>query len=144
MLNVRTIVELAHTPRLSVGAVSIESRRHFEFGRGSKYDQRSPMTPPCSLLHAERVGAQIDDLLAGRWLPATWQTRIYSPRELPVCVKRCVRVLGPHTAWRAYTDSAQIFCAIARVRSLVSCEATTAALEVRFLDSDADIYAGAV
>jgi hypothetical protein len=96
------------------------------------------------VLYAERVGAQLDDVLAGRWLPATWQTRIYSPCELPVRVERCVRVLGPRVAWRAYTDSAQIFCAVARVRSLVSCGATTAALEVLFLDSDAEIYAGAV
>ena len=144
MLNVRAIVELVHPPRLSGGAAGVWSRQHFDFARDSNYDQRRPMTPPFSLFHAERVGAQLDDLLAGRWLPATWQTRIYSPRELPVRVERCVRILGPHTAWRAYTDSAQIFCAIARVRSLVSCKATTAALEVRFLDSDAAIYAGAV
>jgi hypothetical protein len=101
------------------------------------------MTPSLLLLHAEGVGAQLDDLLAGRWLPATWQTRIHSPGELPVRVERRVRVLGPHAAWRAYTDSAQIFCAIARVRPPVSCEETTAILDVRFLDSDAQIYAGA-
>lgn len=144
MLNLRTIVEVTHTARVCVRAGDVESRRRFEFVRGSKCAQRSPMTPPFSLLYAERVGALLDDALAGRWLPATWQTRIYSPCELPVRVERCVRALGPRGAWRAYTDSAQIFCAIARVGSLVSCGATTAALEVRFFDSDAEIYAGAV
>jgi hypothetical protein len=102
------------------------------------------MTPPWSLLPAQTIGAQLDDLLAGRWLPATCQTRIYSPSELPVRMERCIRVLGPHATWRAYTDSAQTFCAVARVRSLLSCETTTTVLEVRFLDSDAQIYAGAV
>lgn len=120
MLNLRTIVEVTHTARVCVRAGGVESRRRFEFVRGSKCAQGSPMAPPFSLLYAERVGALLDDVLAGRWLPATWQTRIYSPCELPVRVERCVRVLGPRGAWRAYTDSAQIFCAIARVGSLAS------------------------
>lgn len=102
------------------------------------------MTPSSSLLPAETVGAQLDHLLAGRWLPATCQTRIYSASELPVRMERCIRTLGPHATWRAYTDSAQTFCAIARVRSLFSCKTATAVLEVRFLDSNAQIYAGAV
>jgi hypothetical protein len=102
------------------------------------------MTPRLSLFDAPAPGAQLDDLLAGRWLPATWATRIHSPCDLPLRVEHCVRVLAPGTTWRAYTDSAQIFCAVARVRALISYEPTITALEVRFLDSDARIYAGGV
>jgi hypothetical protein len=36
MLEVRAIVELGRTLRLSVGAMSDESREHFEFLRGSR------------------------------------------------------------------------------------------------------------
>lgn len=104
----------------------------------------SPMTPRLLLLPAQRLGAQLDDLLASRWLPATWETRIHQLCELPLRLERCVRILVPGTTWRAYTDSAQILCAVARGRSLTSNEATTALLDVRFLDSDAQVYAGGV
>jgi hypothetical protein len=102
------------------------------------------MTRQLLLVHAQRCGAQLDDLLAGRWLPATWDTRIHCRRDLPLRVERCVRILAPGTTWRAYTDSAQIFCAVARARSSISNETTTEFLDVRFLDSDAQIYAGGV
>jgi hypothetical protein len=86
VLEVRAIVELTHTLRFSVGAMGDESRDHFEFLRRSRQAQRSPMTPSSSLLPAQTIGAQLDDLLAGRWLPATCQTRIYSLSELPLRV----------------------------------------------------------
>jgi hypothetical protein len=104
----------------------------------------SPMTPQLLLVPARRPGAQLDDLLAGRWLPATWETRILCPRELPLRVEHYVRILAPGTTWRAFTDSAQVFCAVGRARSVTSSETTTAFLDVRFLNSDAQIYAGGV
>jgi hypothetical protein len=102
------------------------------------------MTQRLLLVHAQRCAAQLDDLLAGRWLPATWETRIHCPRDLPLRVERCVRVLPPGATWRAYTDSAQIFCAVARAGSSTSNETTTEFLDVRFLNSDAQIYAGGI
>ncbi len=63
---------------------------------------------------------------------------ITSTADLPVRVERCIKSLAGGTAWRAYMDSNQLFCAIARFGCLTG-RVGAIGLEVYFLDRDARI-----
>jgi hypothetical protein len=90
------------------------------------------------------TGARLDDLLASRFLPRSWVSRIWSARELPDRLEHCARNLAPNSEWRAYGDDDHVFFAIARAHARESQHDTTSAIEVYFLDGNAVVFAAAV
>jgi hypothetical protein len=89
-------------------------------------------------------GACLDDLLASRFLPRRWATRLWSASELPYRLERCARSLVPNCEWRAYGDQDRILFAIARAHSAGPQAGSAAAIDVYFLDENASVYAAGV
>jgi hypothetical protein len=98
-------------------------------------------TATCGAMSA---GARLDDLLASRFLPRSWAGRIWSACELPDRLEHCARNLGPNSEWRAYGDDDHVFFAIACAHSTDSAQDCAAAIDVYFLDANADVFASAV
>ena len=82
------------------------------------------------------LGAQLDRLFAARWLPAKRARRLCNPADLPPCLERYVRGLANDVIWRAYTDDACLWFAIARAVAPVSKHPAAVALEVHFFQAD--------
>jgi hypothetical protein len=90
------------------------------------------------------TGARLDDLLASRFLPRSWVGRIWSACELPDRLEHCARNLAPNSEWRAYGDDGHVFFAIACAHARESQYDSTSAIDVYFLDGNAEIFAAAV
>jgi len=86
------------------------------------------------------LGAQLEQLLTSRFLPARRTSRVWLPSELPPRLERCVRRLAPDTEWRAYTDDVRMFFAIAHPAPDQEYDAASASMDVYFLDNDAAVY----
>jgi hypothetical protein len=89
-------------------------------------------------------GTCLDDLLASRFLPRRWATRIWSASELPSRLEQCARNLSDGTEWRAYGDDERVFFAIARVHTAKPAAQATVAIDVYFLDDNAAVYCAGV
>jgi hypothetical protein len=89
-------------------------------------------------------GACLEDLLASRFLPRRWTTRIWSASELPSRLEQCARHLAPDTEWRAYGDDERVFFAIARVHTAKPAAQASVAIDVYFLDDNAAVYCAGV
>lgn len=92
---------------------------------------------------AVSTGARLDDLLASCFLPRSWVSRIWTARELPVRLEHRARNLAPNSEWRAYGDDNHVFFAIACAHAKESQHDPTSAIDVYFLDSNADVFAAA-
>jgi hypothetical protein len=97
-------------------------------------------------------GACLDDLLATRFLPRRWASRIWSARELPVPLENCVMHLAKDSEWRAYGEGGHIFFAVARAHSAAhgssaygaAAQSGDVAIDVYFLDDHAAVYSAGV
>jgi hypothetical protein len=90
------------------------------------------------------AGARLDDLLASRFLPRGWATRIWSACDLPRRLEHCARSLSSNTEWRAYGAEDHIFFAIAREHLSAPHAEPSAAIDVYFLDDKAAVYSAGV
>jgi hypothetical protein len=90
------------------------------------------------------IGRHLDNLLKLRWIPAGLATCIHCSSALPVQLRLCVDALPATTEWRAFTDGAEVYCAIARTGTPISADDWAIALDVYFLDGDAKIWAAGV
>jgi hypothetical protein len=95
-------------------------------------------------LSAPSAGACLDDLLASRFLPRRWASRIWTANELPVRLARCARSLAPGSEWRAYGDDGHVLFAIARTHKADPPRDSEAAIDVFFLDDHAAVYSAGV
>jgi hypothetical protein len=93
---------------------------------------------------AVSTGARLDDLLASRFLPRSWVSRIWSASELPGRLQYCARSLAPNSEWRAYGDDEHVFFAVARAHAKDSHCDSSPAIDVYFLDGNAEVYCAAV
>jgi hypothetical protein len=90
------------------------------------------------------TGARLDDLLASRFLPRSWVSRIWSARDLPDRLEHCARNLASNSEWRAYGNDDHLFFAIARAHVKDSQHDSSSAIDVYFLDGNAEVYCAAV
>jgi hypothetical protein len=90
------------------------------------------------------TGDRLDDLLVSRFLPRYWGSRIWSSCELPDRLEHCARNLAPNAVWRAYGDDEQMFFAIACAHQRDSQPSSCLAIDVHFLDGNADVYSAGV
>lgn len=81
------------------------------------------------------LGAVLDELLAGRWPPASWQP-VRSPDELPWRLEQLATAL-PAGSWRAYADGACLAFAAGE-------PAGERDIAVRFYDASARLCAAGV
>jgi hypothetical protein len=88
-------------------------------------------------------GACLDDLLATRFLPRRWASRIWSARELSGPLENCAMHLAVGSEWRAYGEDGHIFFAVARAHGAAELSADVA-IDVYFLDDNASVYSAAV
>lgn len=79
-----------------------------------------------------KLGKILDDLLVTRWLPATWVERLWRRTDLPEPLCAFVRRLPQGAVWRAYTDRARIWFAVAYACETGSAEARASTVEVSF------------
>jgi hypothetical protein len=93
---------------------------------------------------AVSTGGRLDELLASRFLPRSWVSRIWTARELPDRLEHCARNLAPNSEWRAYGDEDHVFFAIAREHTSDPQHDAAPAIDVCFLDGNAEVYCAAV
>jgi hypothetical protein len=91
---------------------------------------------PSSSLHA-----QLDALLYARWLPGRWVQRIWMLSDLPPCLEQRARSISSDAIWRAYTDGARIWFAVAAA-AVSTYGRSAVALEVLFFESDGTLCSG--
>ena len=91
---------------------------------------------PSSSLHA-----QLDALLYARWLPGRWVQRIWMLSDLPPCLEQRARSISSDAIWRAYTDGARIWFAVAAA-AVSTYGRSAVALEVLFFESDGALCSG--
>jgi hypothetical protein len=99
---------------------------------------RRPIAPATSL------GRQLDKLMAARWLPEAWVKRLWNPADLPVRLELRIRALSDECVWRAYTDGARLWCAIACPADPPCRQQYETALKVVFFGDDAELSCGGV
>jgi hypothetical protein len=85
--------------------------------------------------------SQLDALLHARWLPGRWVQRVWMLSDLPPCLEQRARSIASHAIWRAYTDGARLWFAVAA--AAVSTYGRSAiALEVLFFENDGALCSG--
>ena len=102
------------------------------------------MTGAAATSGTTSMGARLEDLLASRFLPRSWVSRIWSACELPDRLEHCARNLAPNSEWRAYGNDDHLFFAIARAHARDSQHDSSSAIDVYFLDGNAEVYCAAV
>jgi hypothetical protein len=88
--------------------------------------------------------AGLDDLLASRFLPNRPTNRVLSIADLPTQLANCARNLVAHSAWRAYSDEGKLLFAVARAHISDGVERFSTAIDVYFLDGNAEVYSAGV
>ena len=102
------------------------------------------MTPALKWITQQlKVGAQLDQMLAAQWPPATGTRRIRNPNDLPLRFEQRVKQRSPNTVWRAYSDESQVWLVIARAADLAFADPPASTLEVCFFAEDARVCAAA-
>lgn len=102
------------------------------------------MTPALKwIIQQLKVGAQLDQMLAAQWPPATGTRRIRNPNDLPLRFEQRVKQRSPNTVWRAYSDESQVWLVIARAADLAFADPPASTLEVCFFAEDARVCAAA-
>jgi len=102
----------------------------------SSGDRNLLSSVPSSSLHA-----QLDALLYARWLPGRWVQRIWMLSDLPPCLEQRARSISSDAIWRAYTDGARIWFAVAAA-AVSTYGRSAVALEVLFFESDGALCSG--
>ncbi|MEO8006563.1 MAG: hypothetical protein ABI771_16725 [Betaproteobacteria bacterium] len=97
-----------------------------------------------AIVRIRSLGAQLDELLASRFLPRRWADRIWSAESLPKSLQHVVRNLAPRAEWRAYQDEDRIFFAVGHEHRDAIDPAGMASLELFLMDSNAAIYSAGV
>jgi hypothetical protein len=91
---------------------------------------------PSASLHA-----QLDALLYACWLPGRWVQRVWMLSDLPPCLEQRARSISSEAIWRAYTDGARLWFAVAA--AAVSTYGRSAiAMEVLFFENDGALCSG--
>ena len=90
------------------------------------------------------TGACLDDLLAARVLPSSWEDRDWAMCKLPSRLERCGRDLAPDLAWRPYGNADRPLFVIARAHRLNGGDRRERALDVYFLDGFAVVHCAGV
>jgi hypothetical protein len=94
----------------------------------SSGDRNLLSSVPSSSLHA-----QLDALL--------WVQRIWMLSDLPPCLEQRARSISSDAIWRAYTDGARIWFAVAAA-AVSTYGRSAVALEVLFFESDGTLCSG--
>jgi hypothetical protein len=117
----------------------LEHRREQRIGdapeSSSNSDLQWPSVPSASL------HAQLDALLYARWLPGRWVQRIWLLSDLPPCLEQRARSVLSDAIWRAYTDGARIWFAVAAA-AVSSYGQSAIAMEVLFFENDGAFCSG--
>jgi len=95
-----------------------------------------PSSVPSAALHA-----QLDALLYARWLPGRWVQRVWMLSDLPPCLERRARSISSDAIWRAYTDGARLWFAVAAA-AVSSYGRSAVAMEVLFFENDGGFCSG--
>jgi hypothetical protein len=97
-----------------------------------------------SSMSSASLSIQIDKFLHACWLPARWSQRIWMPSDLPPCLEQRTRSLSPDAIWRAYTDGARLWFAVATAAVSASYGPSAVAIEVSFFENDGLLCSGGV
>ena len=93
---------------------------------------------PGAALHA-----QLDALLYARWLPGRWVQRVWMLSDLPPCLEQRARSISSDAIWRAYTDGARLWFALAAATAS-SYGQSAIAMEVLFFENDGALCSGGI
>jgi hypothetical protein len=96
----------------------------------------SPSRPALSI--------QLDEFLYACWLPGRWTQRVWIPSDLPPCLEQRARSLPPDALWRAYTDGARLWFAVATAAVSASYGPSAVAIEVLFFENDGTLCSGGI
>ena len=99
---------------------------------------------PVSLVPGTSLGTQLDKLLYACWLPGRWVQRVWILDELPMRLEQRARSLPPGSIWRAYTDGARLWFAVAALADSESYGPTAVAVEVLFFENDGVLCSGGI
>jgi hypothetical protein len=91
---------------------------------------------PSASLHA-----QLDALFYARWLPGRWVQRVWMLSDLPPSLEQRARSISPDAIWRAYTDGARLWFAVAAA-AVSTYGRSAVALEVFFFENDGALSSG--
>jgi hypothetical protein len=100
-------------------------------------DLQLPSVPSASL------HAQLDGLLYARWLPGRWVQRVWMLSDLPPCLEQRARSISSDAIWRAYTDGARLWFAVAAA-AVSSYGRSAIAMEVLFFENDGALCSGGI
>ena len=126
-------------PYLSVRAVDVRRQQRRRkapelIGNG---DLQLASVPTASL------HAQLDALLYARWLPGRWVQRVWMLSDLPPCLEQRARSISSDAIWRAYTDGARLWFAVAAA-AVSSYGRSAIAMEVLFFENDGALCSGGI
>jgi hypothetical protein len=85
----------------------------------------------------------LDDFLYACWLPGRWVQRVWVLADLPPRLERRARSLSRDSIWRAYTDGARLWFAIAAAAD-ISYRAGVVAMKVLFFENDGALCSGGI
>jgi len=95
-----------------------------------------PSSVPSASLHA-----QLDSLLYARWLPGRWVQRVWMLSDLPPRLEQRARSISSDAIWRAYTDGARLWFAVAAA-AVSTYGQSAVAMEVLFFENDGALCSG--
>jgi hypothetical protein len=102
--------------------------------RGGRHLSQSSV--PSASLHA-----QLDALLYARWLPGRWVQRVWMLSDLPLRLEQRALSISSDSIWRAYTDGARLWFAVAAA-AVSTYGRSAVALEVLFFEDDGALCSG--
>jgi hypothetical protein len=133
------IVQRREPPYLSLRAADLSrEQRKRKAPDPSGSQDLQPSSVPSAALHA-----QLDALLYARWLPGRWVQRVWMLSDLPPCLEQRARSISSDAIWRAYTDGARLWFAVAAA-AVSSYGRSAVAMEVLFFENDGSLCSGGI